>query len=275
MSDLVLTNVSKSFGGLKAVSDVSFTVAKGRIFGLIGPNGAGKTTVFNLVTGVYKHDTGSIRFGASDLFPLAPAKIAEVGIARTFQNIRLFTQLTVLENLLVACELQKRAHLTAALLRTPVHYEDEHLMQERAMELLDVFGLADAADEPSTSLPYGNQRRLEIARAMMLKPKLLLLDEPAAGMNYGEAEGLKTQIRWLRDTFDITVVLVEHNMQVVMGVCEEIHVLDHGETIAHGTPSEIQNHPKVLAAYLGGDDDDASPPDAATKKADAEVSDAG
>lgn len=258
--DLVLRNVSKSFGGLRAVGDVSFTVKKGSIFGLIGPNGAGKTTVFNLVTGVYKHDVGQITFGGTDVLPLSPAAIAEVGIARTFQNIRLFSQLTVLENMLVACELHKRAHLAAAFLRSKVHYEDEETMNERAMEMLDVFGLADVADEPSTSLPYGNQRRLEIARAMMLEPKLLLLDEPAAGMNYGEAEGLKTQIRWLRDTFDLTVVLVEHNMQVVMGVCEELHVLDHGETIAHGTPETVQNDPKVLAAYLGGDDDEGDEP---------------
>jgi branched-chain amino acid transport system ATP-binding protein len=266
MSDLVLKHVTKNFGGLRAVGDVSFTVKKGRIFGLIGPNGAGKTTVFNLVTGVYKHDAGIIHFGDVDLRPLAPAKIAEVGIARTFQNIRLFTQLTVLENLLVACELQKKAHLAAAFLRTAAHYDDEHTMHDRAMELLEVFGLADVAEEPSTSLPYGNQRRLEIARAMMLKPKLLLLDEPAAGMNYGEAEGLKTQIRWLRDTFDLTVVLVEHNMQVVMGVCEEIHVLDHGETIAHGTPEEVQNDPKVLAAYLGGDEEEDDAPAAPAPK---------
>ena len=249
--DLVLEHVTKNFGGLRAVSDVSFRVKEKAIFGLIGPNGAGKTTVFNLITGVYKHDQGTIRFGDTDLLPLKPAQIAAVGIARTFQNIRLFSQLTVIENLLVACELQKRAHLAAAMLRLPVHYEDEELMNTRAMELLRVFDLQDVAEEPSTSLPYGNQRRLEIARAMMLKPKLLLLDEPAAGMNYGEAEGLKTQIRWLRDTFDLSVVLVEHNMQVVMGVCEEIHVLDHGETIAHGTPEEVRAHPKVLAAYLG------------------------
>jgi branched-chain amino acid transport system ATP-binding protein len=261
--DLVLQSVSKNFGGLRAVSDVSFTVKDRAIFGLIGPNGAGKTTVFNLITGVYKHDGGTIRFGSHDLAPLKPAQIAAVGIARTFQNIRLFSQLTVLENLLVACELQKRAGLVAAVLRLPVHYQDELQMTERAMELLRVFDLQDVAEEPSTSLPYGNQRRLEIARAMMLKPKLLLLDEPAAGMNYGEAEGLKTQIRWLRDTFDLSVVLVEHNMQVVMGVCEDIHVLDHGETIAHGTPEQVRVHPKVLAAYLGEDD---AEPDATTSE---------
>jgi branched-chain amino acid transport system ATP-binding protein len=248
---LELKNVTKNFGGLRAVSDVSFTVPERSIFGLIGPNGAGKTTVFNLITGVYKHDSGSIRFGDTDLLPLRPAQIAAVGIGRTFQNIRLFAQLTVIENLLVACELQKRAHLFSALLRTPLHYGDEEAMHEQAYKLLDVFEMREMAGEPSTSLSYGNQRRLEIARAMMLKPKLLLLDEPAAGMNYGEAEGLKTQIRWLRDTFGLTVVLVEHNMQVVMGVCEEIHVLDHGETIAHGDPAEIKQHPKVLAAYLG------------------------
>jgi branched-chain amino acid transport system ATP-binding protein len=252
--ELVLEHVSKNFGGLRAVGDVGFTVKKNCIFGLIGPNGAGKTTVFNLITRVYKHDEGVIRFGDQDLANLKPAQVAAVGIGRTFQNIRLFSQLTVIENLLVACELQKRAHLAAAVLRLPVHYDDEIAMTARAMELLRVFDLQDVAEEPSTSLPYGNQRRLEIARAMMLKPKLLLLDEPAAGMNYGEAEGLKTQIRWLRDTFDLSVVLVEHNMQVVMGVCEDIHVLDHGETIAHGTPDEVRVHPKVLAAYLGEDE---------------------
>ncbi|MCL2779454.1 MAG: ABC transporter ATP-binding protein [Polyangiaceae bacterium] len=251
--DLVLSRVAKNFGGLRAVFDVSFTVKKGTIFGLIGPNGAGKTTVFNLITGVYKSDEGSIHFGSHNLGPLKPAQIARAGIARTFQNIRLFSQLTVIENLLVACELQKRAHLAAAILRLPVYYEDENTMHGRAMDLLRVFDLDGVADEPSTSLPYGNQRRLEIARAMMLEPKLLLLDEPAAGMNYGEAEGLKVQIRWLRDTFDLSIVLVEHNMQVVMGVCEDIHVLDHGETIAHGTPEQVRTHPKVIAAYLGED----------------------
>lgn len=249
--ELVLEHVTKSFGGLRAVGDVTFSVRSKAIFGLIGPNGAGKTTVFNLITGVYKPDSGKIGFGGADLGTLKPAQIAGAGIARTFQNIRLFGQLTVVENLLVACELQKKAHLAAAVLRSAVHYEDEQAMYDRAIELLRIFDLHAMADEAPTSLSYGNQRRLEIARAMMLEPSVLLLDEPAAGMNYGEAEGLKTQIRWLRDTFDLAVVLVEHNMQVVMGVCEEIHVLDHGETIAHGTPAEIRTHPKVLAAYLG------------------------
>jgi len=258
MADLVLSGVTKCFGGLRAVGDVSFTVPSRVIFGLIGPNGAGKTTVFNLITGVYRIDAGSVRFGATDLAPLRPAEIAAAGVARTFQNIRLFAQLTVLENLLVACELQKRAHLGSALLRTAQHFEDERSMHRRAMELLEVFDLAGMAHEPSTTLSYGNQRRLEIARAMMLSPKLLLLDEPAAGMNYGEAEGLKTQIRWLRDKFELSVVLVEHNMQVVMGVCEDIHVLDHGETIAHGPPATIKAHPKVLAAYLGEEDEEAA-----------------
>ncbi len=194
---------------------------------------------------------------------MKPSEIALLGIGRTFQNIRLFGQLTVLENVLVACENRRRAHLGSALLRTPLFFRDEEEMTARALELLEIFDLGTMADEISTSLSYGNQRRLEIARAMMLGPKLLLLDEPAAGMNYGEAEGLKKQIRWLRDEFKITVILVEHNMQVVMGVCEEIHVLDHGETIAHGTPEEIRKHPKVLAAYLGeeteGDGAEAPP----------------
>ena len=252
---LELKNVSKSLGGLRAVADVSFTVPDKSIFGLIGPNGAGKTTVFNLITGVYKHDVGTIHFGGKDLLPLKPSEIAAVGIGRTFQNIRLFGQLTVIENLLVAGEINKKAGLLSGLLRTKTHYADEVTLEKKAMELLEVFKLHDLRDAAPSSLPYGNQRRLEICRAMMLSPKLLLLDEPAAGMNYGEAEGLKEQIRWLRDTFAITVVLVEHNMQVVMGVCEEIHVLDHGETIAHGVPSEIKAHPKVIAAYLGEEEE--------------------
>ena len=251
MKALELERVTKKFGGLRAVGNVTFSVPERSIFGLIGPNGAGKTTVFNLVTGVYKPDVGSIRFRGEELSALGPAQIARRGVARTFQNIRLFGQLTVLENVLVACENRRKAGLLSALLRSSTFYRDEEEMSRRAIELLSIFELDKLVDETSTSLSYGNQRRLEIARAMMLEPKILLLDEPAAGMNYGEAEGLKKQIRWLRDEFDLTVILVEHNMQVVMGVCEEIHVLDHGETIAHGPPEEVRKNAKVLAAYLG------------------------
>lgn len=250
---LTVRGVTKHFGGLRAVGNVSFEVAPRSVFGLIGPNGAGKTTVFNLMTGVYKADSGTISLSGVELSKLSPSAIAAAGVGRTFQNIRLFGQLTVLENLLVACELQKKAHLGAALFRLPAHYSDERAMTEKALALLTVFELVDAKEAPSTSLSYGNQRRLEIARAMMLEPKVLLLDEPAAGMNYGEAEGLKKQILWLRDTFGVAVVLVEHNMQVVMGVSERVHVLEHGETIAEGSPDEVRNSPKVIAAYLGED----------------------
>jgi branched-chain amino acid transport system ATP-binding protein len=248
---LELTEVTKSFGGIKAVTGVTFAVAERSIFGLIGPNGAGKTTVFNLVTGVYRPEGGTIRFSGTDLADKKPAAIAAAGVARTFQNIRLFGQLSVLDNVLVAAEIHRRTGLAGALGRTRSFHEEEKNLRRKGLELLDVFELSSLCDAPSTSLSYGNQRRLEIARAMMLAPKLLLLDEPAAGMNYGEAEGLKKQIRWLRDHFDITVVVVEHNMQVVMGVCEEIHVLDYGQTIAHGRPDDIRHNPKVLAAYLG------------------------
>jgi len=255
--NLVVERVSKSFGGIRAVSDVSFTVPARSIFGLIGPNGAGKTTVFNLVTGVYAPDAGSLRFGDRDLARLSPSRIAAAGIARTFQNVRLFAQLTVVENLLVACEAHEGAGLFAALVRSRTQLAAEGTMRARAVELLRVFGMDAAAEAPATSLSYGDQRRLEIARAMMTAPKVLLLDEPAAGMNSGEADGLRTQIRWVRDTFNVAVVLVEHNMSVVMGVCEEVHVLDHGESIAQGTPAEIKASPKVIAAYLGEDEDDA------------------
>ena len=251
---MVLSGVTKTFGGLRAVGDVSFTVPERSIFGLIGPNGAGKTTVFNLITGVYKPDQGSIVFHGTDLGPHKPSQIARLGVARTFQNIRLFGQLTVLENVLVACENRRKAGLFSALLRSPLFFRDEEEMKERALKLLAIFDLETMADEISTSLSYGNQRRLEIARAMMLEPKLLLLDEPAAGMNYGEAEGLKQQIRWLRDEFELTVVLVEHNMHLVMGVSDHILVLDYGRRLCEGTVEQVRNDPRVIDAYLGAAD---------------------
>ena len=260
-SALVLSGVDKRFGGLRAVGDVSFAVPKGSIFGLIGPNGAGKTTVFNLVTGVYRADVGTIKLtgarGAIELVGMSPSAIAAAGVARTFQNIRLFASMSVLDNVLVAGELQRRSGLFGEIARTRTARREESENEARAHALLEAMGLAALADADATSLPYGSQRRLEIARALMIQPKLLLLDEPAAGLNYGEAESLKAQIRSLRDTYDLTVILVEHNMQVVMGVCDRIHVLDHGVTIAEGTPEEVRKDRKVIAAYLGEDDDDA------------------
>jgi branched-chain amino acid transport system ATP-binding protein len=249
--DLILDGVTKSFGGLRAVAGVSFAVPERSIVGLIGPNGAGKTTLFNLITGVVRPDAGAIRVGDLDLARLPPARIAAAGVGRTFQNIRLFARLTVLENLLVACEPRKRAHLVSAILRTPLHFADETAMHDRARDMLAVFELDRFASAPATSLSYGHQRRLEIARAMMLAPKLLLLDEPAAGMNHAEAGALAAQIRWLRDEFGLAVLVVEHNVAFVMDVCDAIHVLDHGETIAHGPPAEIRASPAVIAAYLG------------------------
>jgi branched-chain amino acid transport system ATP-binding protein len=248
---LDLRRVTKNFGGLKAVCEVSFRVEAGRIFGLIGPNGAGKTTLLNLISGALRPNSGNITLDDVELASLDSAKIAALGVARTFQNVRLFSELTALENLLVACEVDRKQRLGAALLRTRAYREEEARLHERALDLLRVFDLEKFADSKATSLPYGDQRRLEIARAMMLSPKLLLLDEPAAGMNTSEADALALRIAWLQKTFSVTVILVEHNMRVVMNACQEVHVLDHGETIAHGTPEEIRNDERVIDSYLG------------------------
>jgi branched-chain amino acid transport system ATP-binding protein len=251
MTLLSLQGVDKIFGGLRALKQVSFDVPEKAIFGLIGPNGAGKTTLFNVITGVYTPDGGSIRFEGQSIGGESPAKIANRGIARTFQNIRLFRAMTVEENVMVAGHHLHESSVLGAMFRTRAQAEDEGRLQKRARELLEVMGLGKHAEDVAGSLPYGSQRRLEIARALMLRPKLLLLDEPAAGMNSQEAAELERQIRFLRDEMGLTVVLVEHNMAVVMSVCEAVHVVDHGETIAHGSPDHVKKHPAVLAAYLG------------------------
>jgi branched-chain amino acid transport system ATP-binding protein len=250
---LELTRVEQVFGGLKAIAGVSLRVEEKQIFGLIGPNGAGKTTLFNCITGLYRPTRGDVRFLGRSIVGQKPHRIALAGIARTFQNVRLFGQMSVLENVMAAAHHTTRSGMLGAMLRTRAFMEDERALSEKGNELLDLFELGAQRDELASSLSYGAQRRLEIARALMLAPKLLLLDEPAAGLNSSEADKLKEQIRWLRDRFSLSVVLVEHNMRVVMGACEHVHCVDHGETIASGTPKEVQNHPAVLAAYLGDD----------------------
>jgi branched-chain amino acid transport system ATP-binding protein len=251
---LALQRVEKVFGGLRAIGGVSFDVFEGQIFGLIGPNGAGKTTLFNCITGHYRPEGGDVRFKGASIVGQKPHTIALNGIARTFQNVRLFAEMTVAENVLVPAHHRLRASVFGALFLSRTYAEDERSLHRRADELLELFELQKLKHEQASSLPYGSQRRLEIARALMLDPKLLLLDEPAAGLNSQEADKLTEQIKWLRDKFSLAVVLVEHNMRVVMGACEHVHCVDHGETIASGTPDYVQKHPAVLAAYLGKED---------------------
>ena len=249
---LSVRNVTMRFGGLTAVKSLNMTVPPLALYGLIGPNGAGKTTVFNVLTGVYCPTEGEIDLGGTRIEKKKPYEITRLGAARTFQNIRLFSDMTVLQNVMTAHHLRSRQMLSDAVLGTGLHHAEEKATRARAMELLKIFDLDGAADEPATSLPYGSQRRLEIARALATEPKLLLLDEPAAGMNPQESQDLMNLIVWLRDQMKLTILLVEHNMKVVMGICETVQVIDYGIEIAIGTADEIQKNPKVIEAYLGG-----------------------
>lgn len=248
---LEVKNLGISFGGLRAVDDFEISIKKGQLYGLIGPNGAGKTTVFNLLTGVYKPDEGIITLDGQNITGLKTIEINKAGIARTFQNIRLFKDLSVMDNVKVGLHNHYKYSAIKGILRMPKYFKTEKAMNERAMELLKVFDLDGEADYLAANLPYGKQRKLEIARALATEPKLLLLDEPAAGMNPNETIELMETIRFVRDNFDMTILLIEHDMKLVSGICEELTVLNFGRILAQGSTSKVLNDPQVITAYLG------------------------
>ena len=251
MAMLEVKNLGISFGGLRAVNGFDIKIEKGELYGLIGPNGAGKTTVFNLLTGVYKPDTGSIVLDGTEITGKSTIEISKAGIARTFQNIRLFKDMSVLDNVKTGLHNKHEYSFLSGIFHTPAYQKVEKQMNEQAMELLRVFGLEEEADTLASNLPYGKQRKLEIARAMATEPKLLLLDEPAAGMNPNETEALMDMIRFVRDHFNMTVLLIEHDMRLVSGICEELTVLNFGEVLAQGRTSDVLHNPQVITAYLG------------------------
>ncbi len=251
MGLLELKNITKQFGGLTAVGNVDISVAEKEIYGLIGPNGAGKTTIFNLITGIYELTEGEIHFAGQRIDKLETFKIADAGITRTFQNIRLFKNLTTFDNILTACHYNAKYSLLDSVIRSKAHRSGERILHEQAEELLQILGLTERRDVIAQNLPYGLQRRLEIARALALKPKLLLLDEPAAGMNPEETIQLLRLIKEVRQKFDLTILVIEHHMDLIMKLCNRITVLNFGRELATGTPAEIQSNSKVVEAYLG------------------------
>ncbi len=251
MALLEVESLGISFGGLRAVDNFNISVEKEQLYGLIGPNGAGKTTIFNLLTGVYKPDKGTIRLDGENMVGKNTIDINKAGIARTFQNIRLFKDMSVIDNVKVGLHNHHSYSTLSAIFRFPSYYKVEKEIRERAMELLKVFGLEEECDYLASNLPYGKQRKLEIARALATGPKLLLLDEPAAGMNPNETGELMDTIRFVRDNFHMTILLIEHDMKLVSGICEELTVLNFGQVLAEGTTSEVLNNPEVIKAYLG------------------------
>ena len=254
MALLEAKGLGVKFGGLKAVDEFNFEIEENQLFGLIGPNGDGKTTVFNLLTGVYQPTSGGIVFAGKSLNKLSPTKITQLGIARTFQNIRLFKEMTVIDNVKVGLHHSQNYSLMTSILHLPNYFKGEDTMTKMAIELLKVFDLEKFADVKACNLPYGKQRKLEIARALATSPKLLLLDEPAAGMNPTETAELMETIKIVRERFHVAILLIEHDMKLVMGICDKIAVLNFGTIIAFGTPAEIKSNPDVIAAYLGNDE---------------------